>query len=249
MSGVTPVAARAVHASTGSFRWLCLTDGQLELLKWTAFGSMLVDHFGRYAFGQGTESWSFAIGRLAFPLFAFVLASNLARDGAHGPRAWRTSRRLAVWALVSVIPSWWARDTWLPVNVLATLSIGAALCAALRPGHSAQARVAAGAVGVTAAVFVEFGVPGVLFVVTTYRALVAKSAVAGSLAVAMLALTAGINMIFGGLVAAACTLGSVAVVLGIQFFQPGIARHKWVFYFAYPLHLVAVAVASGFAGP
>ena len=79
-----------IGASSCAFKslpLLRLNDGQLEALKWLALVSMLVDHFGRYAFGLGTDSWAFAIGRLAFPLFAFVLASNLARPGERVERA------------------------------------------------------------------------------------------------------------------------------------------------------------------
>jgi hypothetical protein len=224
--------------------WLYLSDGQLEALKWIAFGSMLIDHVGRYAFGLGLESWAFAAGRLAFPLFAFVLASNLAREGSRGARAWRTSRRLAVWALISVLPSWWARDAWLPVNVFATLSIGAALCGIIDSGRSAVVRVAVFAVGIAAAVFVEFGVPGVLLVVAAQRVLIRWSAPSQYLVIAMIGLIAGVNMTFGGAMAAGCTIAAIGAVVAIQLVRREFPRFKWIFYAAYPLHLVAIGVAA-----
>jgi hypothetical protein len=240
----------AVEAKHGSEtdqvirRWLCLSDGHLEALKWIAFGSMLIDHVGRYAFGLGLESWAFAAGRLAFPLFAFVLASNLAREGSRGVRAWRTSRRLAVWALISVLPSWWARDAWLPVNVLATLSIGAALCSIIDSGRSALVRVAVFAVGIAAAVFVEFGIPGVLLVVAVQRVQIGWSAASRYLAIAMIGLIAGVNMTFGGAMAAGCTIAAIGAVVAIQLVRSEFPRLKWIFYAAYPTHFVAIVVAG-----
>ena len=60
---------------------LSFSDGQLEALKWIALASMFLDHFGRHLLGWGQETWVFALGRIAFPLFALVLALNLARAG------------------------------------------------------------------------------------------------------------------------------------------------------------------------
>jgi hypothetical protein len=53
---------------------LRFTDGQLEALKWIALASMFLDHFGRHLLGWGQDTWVFALGRIAFPLFAWVLA-------------------------------------------------------------------------------------------------------------------------------------------------------------------------------
>ena len=221
-----------------------LTDAHLEALKWVAFGSMLIDHFGRYAFGLGTDSWAFAVGRLAFPLFALVLATNLARPGERTERAWRTSRRLAVWALISVIPSWWAREVWLPVNVLATLSIGAALCAVLDSRCSALIRGSAVAVGAAAGFFVEFSVPGVLLVLAIQRLQVNGTIPSLCLAAAMLALTAGLNMSFGGPGAAIWTFAVLGAVLAVRVGRFGLRRRKWAFYLAYPAHFVLVGALS-----
>ena len=86
-----------------SFSRLSFTDGQLEALKWLAFGTMLIDHFGRYAFGLSVDSWAFAVSRVTFPIFAFVLAVNMARPGDRAGRARRTGRRLTLWAILSLL--------------------------------------------------------------------------------------------------------------------------------------------------
>ena len=110
---------------------LGFTDGQVEALKWIGLGSMFCDHIGRHLLGMPHESWAFIAGRLAFPLFALVLALNLAREGDRAERCARTTVRLAVWGAVALLPSIWARGDPLMLNVLFTLSLGAAVCWAL----------------------------------------------------------------------------------------------------------------------
>jgi TraX protein len=113
---------------SASQRPLGFTNGQLEFLKWIALATMFLDHFGRHLLGYGKDTWIFASGRMAFPLFALVLALNLAREGERAARAWRTAKRLAVWCAVAVLPSVWARGEPMLVNVLGTLGLGATLC-------------------------------------------------------------------------------------------------------------------------
>src|SRR5215212_1508190 len=103
--------------AAGPFGW---SDGQLEALKWIALASMFLDHFGRHLLGYGQETWVFALGRVAFPLFVLVLALNLSRPGDRTARAPRTARRLALWCVVAVLPPVWARGEPMLVNVLGT---------------------------------------------------------------------------------------------------------------------------------
>src|SRR4051812_41640442 len=147
---------------------LSFTDGQLEALKWIALASMFCDHFGRHLLGWGQDTWVFALGRIAFPLFALVLALNLAREGDRASRAARTARRLAVWCAVAVLPSIWARGQPMLVNVLGTLGLGAAVCwiMASRMPLLAQVLICLGMAA--ASHHVEFGLPGVFLVPAIY---------------------------------------------------------------------------------
>ena len=86
--------------------WPRFTDGQLELLKWIGVVSMFIDHFGRLLFGWGLETIAFGAGRLAFPLFALVLACNLARPGDQAARTKRIALRLAFACAVATLVSW-----------------------------------------------------------------------------------------------------------------------------------------------
>jgi hypothetical protein len=157
--------ARADAWSLAALRW---SDGQLEALKWIGLVAMFVDHFGRYLFGLGTDSWAFASGRFAFPLFAFVLAMNLAREGGVLARTERTARRLAFWCVVSILPAYLARDALIPINVFGTLALGATLCALIEARPGAIVAAITFFVAVLLALLVEFGAAGMLLLVTVY---------------------------------------------------------------------------------
>ncbi|CAI8706461.1 Conjugal transfer protein TraX [Pseudomonas sp. IT-P2] len=95
-------------------------DGALDLLKWLALLSMLVDHL-RYV-GISAD-WLYVPGRLAFPWFCLAMAANLARDGARKTE-WRYLGWLLLFSLLSEIPY----RLYIPepdtLNVMPTLALG-----------------------------------------------------------------------------------------------------------------------------
>nr|WEG85486.1 trbP [Escherichia coli] len=74
---------RAMNDASGraSLPAMVIADGTIEALKWLALLAMTGDHVNKYLF-NGTLPYLFEAGRLALPLFVFVLAYNLARPGA-----------------------------------------------------------------------------------------------------------------------------------------------------------------------
>ena len=243
MQSPRPPTAQPARPSGAPAGWL---DGQLETLKWIALASMFVDHVGRFLLGFGNESWVFAGGRLAFPLFAFVLGMNLAREGDRAGRAARTALRLALWCAVSVLPSIWMRgDPWV-VNVLGTLSLGAAACWALAASaHPAlRALVLAGAA--LGALRVEFGVPGTLLVAGVYLAATRATAVHVLAAAALLLLVGWNNASFGGWPALLGTLAAAPVAAAVAALPLRMPRLKLAFYLVYPLHLALIGALKEF---
>ena len=117
------------HASTAPA--LKLSSGTLEALKWLALLLMTFDHVNKHLLHASVPEL-FAAGRLAMPLFGFVLGYNLARPDALADGAFkRTAGRLAVFGSIASVPfialgglgwGWW------PFNVMATLLV-ATLCA------------------------------------------------------------------------------------------------------------------------
>ena len=95
-------------------------DGALDLLKWLALLSMLLDHL-RYV-GISAD-WLYVPGRLAFPWFCLAMAANLARASAQKTE-WRYLGWLLLFSAVSEIPY----RLYIPdsdtLNVMPTLALG-----------------------------------------------------------------------------------------------------------------------------
>ena len=85
-----------IRAPVSTAPRLELSSGALEALKWLALLLMTLDHVNKHLLHASVPEL-FAAGRLALPLFGFVLGYNLARPGALASGGYsRTARRLAV---------------------------------------------------------------------------------------------------------------------------------------------------------
>jgi hypothetical protein len=131
----------AVPAAASSFdlreRAWRVSDASLSWLQWIAVAAMLIDHFNWFFFAHGGDPrstahvWMNDIGRLAFPLFAFVFGVNLARvlDAPEGAaRMARLLRRAVAFGVVAQVPYWALRGYFFPLNVLWTFALSAAVC-------------------------------------------------------------------------------------------------------------------------
>lgn len=111
-----------------------LSSGSMEALKWLAVLLMTLDHVNVYLLNS-THPWMFIAGRLALPLFAWVLASNLARAHSDNPSlALRVLDRLLPCMLIAELPYRalnYAVVGFLPLNILFTLGAGVAIIALL----------------------------------------------------------------------------------------------------------------------
>ena len=229
---------RAISAWTGQ---LSFTDGQLETLKWIALASMFVDHFGRHLLGWGQETWVFALGRIAFPLFALVLGLNLGREGDRAARAARTARRLAIWCAVSVLPSIWARGDPMVVNVLGTLGLGAALCWAFASTERLPLRMAVCIAAAVGSLHVEFGPAGVFLVPAIFLCRTLPQPGAAMLAAAVLFFgTVWLNASFGRVFGLLGTLACVPIAWSVRQLPVSMPRLQLGFYVVYPLHLALI---------
>lgn len=94
-----------------------------EGLKLLACGTMLVDH---WALLFGKDLWFRALGRLAFPIYCFLISEGL----AHTRNRRRYFARLALMALVTepiYDLAFYPRSIWQGQNVLFTLLLGGVL--------------------------------------------------------------------------------------------------------------------------
>lgn len=121
-------SASPAALAPGALTPIVISDGTLEALKWLGIVVMVLDHANRFLYGFQVPGL-FELGRLAMPLFAFVLAYNLCRPNALDNGTFkRASVRLLLYGSIATIPfivihapiayGWW------PLNILFTLLLG-----------------------------------------------------------------------------------------------------------------------------
>ncbi|MCW2065486.1 UNVERIFIED_ORG: hypothetical protein M2420_000824 [Stenotrophomonas maltophilia] len=91
-------------------------------MKWIALVLMTGDHV-LTVFGLGYVPVVYELGRIAFPVFAIVLAYNLAQPGVDAGRA---AFRLAIWGVIAAPIAFVAFGSLFPLNVLLTFAASAA---------------------------------------------------------------------------------------------------------------------------
>lgn len=99
-----------------------MTSSGRELLKWVAVVLMTGDHAVKL-FHAGYVPVVSELGRVAFPVFALVMAYNLAQPGADVAKS---VKRLFVWGVMAQPVYAWAFGLLLPVNVLLSFALAAA---------------------------------------------------------------------------------------------------------------------------
>ena len=139
-------------------------DRALDLLKWLAMLSMVMDHL-RYV-GWDAD-WLYVPGRLAFPWFCLAIAVNVVRTrtSAARPIRWKYLAWLALFSVIAELPyRLYMAEEVTTLNVLPTLTLGL-LVAQGGLSSSWPARVlgiAALAIGVLFGPQLMFGMYGVL---------------------------------------------------------------------------------------
>ena len=137
-----------------------MTSGGREFLKWLAVVLMTGDHVITIL-GLGYVPVATELGRVAFPLFALVLAYNLALPGADLAKS---IRRLTVWGLVATPVAYLAFGSLVPLNVLLTFAVA---CSAIWSMQTRNWPLTAAAM-LVAPLVLDYGWPGVWLVVAAY---------------------------------------------------------------------------------
>jgi hypothetical protein len=211
---------------------LHIADGTLEALKWAALALMLLDHVNTFFFHRSLPG-AYQAGRWVAPVFAFVLAYNLARPGAleRGIHL-RTLKRLALFGLLAAPPFIALIGRWWPLNILFTLLAGAAVVYGLER-RDARGVAVAGFAFVLGGLLAEYLYPGVAMVVAAWafcREPTARHLTVWVVCVASLAL---LNGNFWALAAVPTLLLATRVDLRVP-------RLRWAFYVFYPVHLAVL---------
>ena len=232
---------------------LRITNDRLTLLKLLAVASMVIDHYNKFA-NPDYSQIMFSVGRLALPIFVFVLAFNLSRiEAAKMPRI---AARLVFFGLLAtpaynsmggtILGGWW------PLNVLFLLGglVGVVYLLTLpvaRRWPLYGYRFLAILLFIFVGALAEFFWVGLGLGLVAWRVFVLFSrgenmgdkgrGEIAFLSIAAAVLTALLCLINGN----AWALAAIPVVLVVLWLPVGkLPRFKWFFYWFYPAHLCAL---------
>lgn len=138
-----------------------MTSGGRELLKWLALVLMTGDHVVT-VFGLTYVPVVSELGRVAFPLFAMVMAFNLAQSGAD---ASKSAQRLAAWGIAATPVAVLAFGQLVPLNVLLTFAAAATGVWAIQRRYWSLTALLA----VIVPVWLDYAWPGVWLVLAGWR--------------------------------------------------------------------------------
>ena len=197
------------------------------VLKWIAIASMLLDHVG--AIFLPGQLWLRIIGRMAFPIFAYLLVEGF----VYTSNVKKYMMRLGVFALISEI----AYDLaffGVPLefshqNVFCTLFLGILMLYLLvhMPDKWQQFLVLATLFGAAYFLHVDYGYTGLMMILLFYA--LRESRIFKLIAVA------AVNILFMGGVQSYAALAMIPIAFHNRKKGPGM---KWLFYVFYPAHLL-----------
>ena len=217
-----------------SERISCLSGFQLKCI---AILSMALDHTGAVLFPQ--EIWLRCAGRLAFPIFCFLIVEGF----VHTHDVYRYMARLGVFALISEIPYDLAfRGVCLEFayqNVFFTLLIGIAMMKLLSVTRlwPEKAAILILAMWLAVVLRTDYNFRGILliFILYVFREQKFLAAAAGSLW----------NLLYTGTIQRYGVFSAVPMLLYNG--KPG-RRMKYFFYIFYPAHLLILYGISRITG-
>jgi hypothetical protein len=210
-------------------------SGTLEWMKWVGVFLMTADHVNLHLLGAGYPVM-YAMGRLALPIFVFVLTYNLAQVPARNSgAALRVLERLLPVAVISSLPYMELNLEaygWRPLNVLFTLAAGTGVIALLEQPTRRRQLLAVVLFGVSGG-FVDYGWTGIgLFVSLWHFACSPKYFWAVSIAIFL--------VLLGSTNGNQWALAAVPII-GLGFVvRPKFPRFKNALYYYYPLHLLVI---------
>jgi hypothetical protein len=227
--GVLPSATRIDNMPLPR---IAVSDGTLEAIKWLALLLMIADHSNKYLLHEASRPL-FNGGRIAMPLFVFVLAYNLARPEAYQRGVYgRTLKRLAVFGLLATPPfialggllaGWW------PLNILFALGVMTAIIYCLEQ-QTTRGYLIACAIFIIGGSSVEFWWPCLTFGVSLWK--YCKTPQMMPLMFATIALFS-LRVINGN----DWALAALPIVIASTAIHIPVPRFQWLFYYFYPLHL------------
>lgn len=223
-----------------------IRQGNLEVMQWLAFVAMVLDHIGFLMphWGLGESSILRGIGRISYPMFAFVFAWRVSHALWRSPRHDFTGMgfRLFCCALAAHI-AWAATGIETPVNIVVGFAgtLGIVLLLQEDRGWTVPLGLrlsAAAAIGYWITLNVDFGMQGLALTLGAYAYLRWNDTGARNTALAALfVLTAGFPVHTAVL--------ALPVVFLIHNSSLSLKKpFAGLFYVLYPLHVAVLAVIT-----
>ena len=214
-------------------------------LKMIAILSMLVDHTGALLFPQ--QYFLRLIGRLAFPIFAFLIVEGY----THTRNVYKYIGRLALFAIISEIPfnllhsyGWFDLESQ---NIFFTLLIALVTIHLIHKVFAKQPvfQLLAGICGMVIAELLstDYGFLGVLTVLLFYMFRESRSR--ALLFVALLHIFSGLDAVRQGYYPFQCFAAFAVVFIAFYNGRKGPSL-KYFFYIFYPAHIIILALIKHF---
>ncbi|MGN7725127.1 TraX family protein [Luteimonas sp. 22616] len=205
---------------------LRLTYDNAEALKWLAFAAMLVDHANK-VFADGAWAWAVPVGRVAFPVFAFLIGRHLLSE--------RLLVRLLAVGAVAAVPYMLALTPGspLPLNILFSFAFAAGVARLWTDGR----RNYAGVLFVLAVMVCDYTLPGMLLILSCWAWWQERTRATWAMLASSLLMVCLLN---GNLFA----LLAVPMVLLAAACDWRVPRVRHFFWIAYPVHLVVLAALA-----
>lgn len=208
----------------------------LNILKWFALIAMVAFHFNN-AFSYNPSEIIGFLGRLAFPIFGFVLGYNLALSQARGASDTEAKmmRLLLVFGCFAQPFYWSYAHAVLPLNIMFTLALGVFMVFRYQQYSAWFALIVLG-------IFVDYAWAGVLYILASY--FITRRAISGEVP---------LHYLIGFVMAlTALSLSTqsyypmftlVLLAIGLEW-NPSftLPRCKWIFYAVYPIQFAAIQV-------
>ncbi len=216
---------------------LVLANGCIEALKWLALVLMTIDHINKFLF-EGQIPYMFEVGRLAMPIFGFVLAYNLARSEAmlNGVHL-RAMQRLFVFGLLAS-PFFIPMAGWWPINIIFMLLIVTYIIYLLETGSQSNIWLCI-IVFIAGGIFVEFFWFALAYCLAAWWYCKSPNIASGLVWLIVTALLSAVNH-------NAWALAALPVIFLFSYIKIEMPRLRYIFYAYYPAHLALLLAISSF---
>lgn len=144
-----------------------ISNGSIEGLKWIGLVLMTLDHTNTILF-NGKYSVMFELGRLVMPLFAFVLAYNLARTPKNEDVYQRVMKRLFIYGVIATPFFMFIHSSWYPLNIMFTL-LTSTVCIYFIDKGSLMDSIFAMLIFSIGGVLAEYWYPAILFTIFSWQ--------------------------------------------------------------------------------